>query len=88
MYFLNCLTLFRVCSANSREGSTMRAFGALGRNFVCATCALPKQNEEDWGTPQDTSVFKTTSTNIPPSKSQKQMSSNTDGRRTKQRLLK
>ena len=80
MYFLNCLTLFRVCSANSREGSTMRAFGALGRNFVCATCALPKQNEEDWGTPQDTSVFKTTSTNIPPSKSQKQMSSNTDGR--------
>lgn len=41
MYFLNCLTLFKVCSANSREGSTMRAFGALGRNFVCDTCALP-----------------------------------------------
>ena len=87
MYFLNCLTLFRVCSANSREGSTMRAFGALGRNFVCATCALPKQNE-DWGTSQDISVFKTTSANVPPSKSQKQLSGNIDGSRTKQRFLK
>lgn len=41
-YFLNCFTLFKVCSASSLDGSTINAFGAFGRFCVWTTWALPK----------------------------------------------
>lgn len=45
-YFLNCLTLLRVCSANSLEGSMIRALGALDDAFTWLTLALPAQKEK------------------------------------------
>lgn len=49
-YFLNCFTLFNVCSASSLDGSTIKALGAFGRFFVCATWALPviENNEKSY----------------------------------------
>lgn len=45
-YFLNCLTLLRVCSASSLEGSMISALGALDDVFTWLTLALPTQTEQ------------------------------------------
>lgn len=45
-YFLNCLTLLRVCSASSLEGSMIRALGSLVDVFTWLTLALPAQTEQ------------------------------------------
>ncbi len=41
-YFLNWLTLLRVCSASSLDGSMMRALGALELDLTWLTLALPE----------------------------------------------
>lgn len=45
-YFLNCLTLLRVCSASSLEGSMISALGALDDVFTWLTLALPTQTKQ------------------------------------------
>ena len=40
-YFLNCLTLLRVCSASSLDGSMIRALGAFDEALTWLTLAVP-----------------------------------------------
>lgn len=40
-YFLNCLTLLRVCSANSLDGSKIRALGPLDVDWTWLTLGAP-----------------------------------------------
>ena len=44
-YFLNCLTLLRVCSASSLDGSMIRALGPLDNDFSWLILALPAQTQ-------------------------------------------
>lgn len=48
-YFLNWLTLLRVCSASSLDGSMMRALGALELDLTWLTLALP-EDKYTWQT--------------------------------------
>lgn len=45
-YFLNCLTLLRVCSASSLEGSMISALGPLDVAFTWFTLTLPIKTEQ------------------------------------------
>ena len=45
-YFWKFLTTLRVCSANSLDGSMIRALGALEEAFTWLTLALPAQEEQ------------------------------------------
>lgn len=45
-YFLNCLTLLKVCSASSLEGSMISALGPWDDVFTWLTLALPAQTEQ------------------------------------------
>lgn len=47
-YFLNCLTLLSVCSANSLDGSMIRALGPFDDVFTWLTLALPAQTQKQW----------------------------------------
>ncbi len=56
-YFLNWLTLLRVCSASSLDGSMMRALGALELDLTWLTLALP-EDKYTWQTECQETLYK------------------------------